>query len=72
MNISSFMLMLLRCQLRAKDFQLRAEDFQHSVDVDDAPAFVLKISSIVLMLMMLQPSCCDVVVVDVVSALCCY
>jgi hypothetical protein len=34
LKISSFVLMLLRCQLRA-------EDFQPSVDVDDAPAFVL-------------------------------
>jgi hypothetical protein len=48
LKISSFVLMLLRCQpraedfqLRAQDFQLRAEDFQLSADVDDAPAFVL-------------------------------
>jgi hypothetical protein len=48
LKISSFVLMLLRCVLRAEDFQpraddfqLRAEDFQPSVDVDDAPAFVL-------------------------------
>jgi hypothetical protein len=34
LKISSLMLMLLRCQLRA-------EDFQPSADVDDTPAFVL-------------------------------
>jgi hypothetical protein len=64
LKTSSFVLMLMRCQLCAEDFQLSVdvdgmpsspEDFQPSVDVDDV-----------------QPSCCDTVVVDVVSALCCY
>jgi hypothetical protein len=34
LEISSFVLMLMRCQLHAEDFQL-------SADVDDAPTFVL-------------------------------
>jgi hypothetical protein len=34
LNISNFVLMLLRCQLRAEYLQL-------SADVDDAPAFML-------------------------------
>jgi hypothetical protein len=50
LNISSFVLMLMRFQLRAEDFQLSvdvdempscAEDFHLNVDVDDAPTFVL-------------------------------
>jgi riboflavin transporter FmnP len=47
LKISSFVLMLLRCQPRAEDFQLR-------VDVVEMPAFVLKISSLVLMLLRCQ------------------
>jgi hypothetical protein len=47
LKISSFVLMLLRCQLNAEDFQLRADvdemlacakDFQLSADVDEMPA----------------------------------
>jgi len=34
LKISSLVLMLMRCQLRAEDFQLND-------DVDDAPAFAL-------------------------------
>jgi hypothetical protein len=45
------------------------EDSQPSCD--DA-SFVLKTLSLVLMLMMLQPLCCDIAAFDVVSALCCY
>jgi hypothetical protein len=50
LNISSFVLMLLRFQLRVEDSQscvdllrcqLRAEYLHPSVDVDDTPAFVL-------------------------------
>jgi hypothetical protein len=49
LKISSFVLMLLMPAFVLKissfvdvvEIQLRAEDFQPSVDVDDAPAFVL-------------------------------
>jgi hypothetical protein len=59
LKISSFVLMLLRCQLRAEDFQLP------SADVDDAPASCCAEDAVMLLLlMMLQPSCCDAVVVD--------
>jgi hypothetical protein len=33
---------------------------------------VLKTLNLMLMLMLLHPSCCDIAVVDVVSTLCCY
>jgi hypothetical protein len=65
LKISSFVLMLL---MSAEDFHA---SFQLHVDVVEMSfmlisSFVLPmlISSLVLMLMMLQPSCCDVVVVD--------
>ena len=66
--------MLLRCQLSADFVEIPALCWWFPAlcwCCWDA-SFVLKISSLVLMSMMLQPSCCDVDVVDVVSALCCY